>query len=95
MFRFTFWLQLLLLVLILRHSDAVYDQYSEMQNEIPLSEEHILIRITELKQGFEILVSQHYVIGLQYDIVICSLMLCEWLLYCSCVVTTIQLYTAQ
>jgi len=25
----------------------------------------------------------------------CSPMLCEWLLYCSCVVTVIQLYVAQ
>ena len=29
------------------------------------------------------------------DTVICSPMLCEWLLYCSCVVTVIQLYVAQ
>jgi len=29
-----------------------------------------------------------------YDTVICSLMLGEWLLYCSCVVTVIQLYVA-
>jgi len=27
--------------------------------------------------------------------VICSQMLCEWLLYCSCAVTVIQLYVAQ
>jgi len=29
------------------------------------------------------------------DTVICSPMLCEWLLYCSCVVILIQLYVAQ
>jgi len=29
------------------------------------------------------------------DRVICSPMLCEWLLYCSCVVTVIQIYVAQ
>ena len=29
------------------------------------------------------------------DTVICSVMLCEWLLYCSCVVTVTQLYVAQ
>jgi len=29
------------------------------------------------------------------DTVICSPMLCEWLLHCSCVVTVIQLYVAH
>jgi len=31
----------------------------------------------------------------QCGTVICSLILCEWLLYCSCVVTVIQLYVSQ
>jgi len=31
----------------------------------------------------------------QCDRVISSLMLCEWLLYCSCVVIVIQLYVAE
>ena len=72
MFRITIWLQLLLLVLILRQSDAVSDQCSELQNEISRLEEHILKRITELEYRNEILVSQNYVTGLQYDIVTCS-----------------------
>ena len=72
MFRIKIWLQLLLLVLILRRLDAVSDQCSELQNEISRLEEHILKRITELEQKNEILVSQHYVTGLQYDILTCS-----------------------
>ena len=80
MVRITFWLQLLLFVLILRHSDAVSDQCSELQNEISRLEGHILKRITDLEYRNEILVSQCYVTGLQNDTVICSLMLCEWLL---------------
>ena len=72
MFRITIWLQLLLLVLILRQSDAVSDQCSELQNEISRLEGHILNRITELEHMNEILVSQNYVTGLQYDIVTCE-----------------------
>jgi hypothetical protein len=30
-----------------------------------------------------------------YDIVICTLMLCEWIVYCSYVVTMIRLHVAQ
>jgi hypothetical protein len=30
-----------------------------------------------------------------FDTLICSPMLCEWLLYCTCLVTVIQLYVAQ
>jgi hypothetical protein len=95
MVRVTLWLQLLLLVFILRQSDAVSDQCGELQNEISGLERNIVKRITELEQRNEILVSQYYVTGLQYDTVICSPMLCEWLLYCSCVVTSMQLYTAN
>jgi len=72
MFRITFWLKFLLLVLILRQSDAVSDQCNNLQNEISRLEGHILKRITELQQKNEILVSQHYVTALQYDIVIYS-----------------------
>ena len=57
MFRITFWLQFLLLVLILRHSDAVSDQCSDLQNEISSLEGHILKRITDLEYRNEILVS--------------------------------------
>jgi len=36
-----------------------------------------------------------YIMCRHCDTVICSPTLCEWLLYCSCVVTVIQLYVAQ
>ena len=65
MVRVTFWLQLLHLVLILRHSYAVSDQCSELQNEISRLEGHILKRITDLEYRNEILVSQYYVTGLK------------------------------
>ena len=70
MVRITIWLHLLLLVLMLRHSDAVSEQCSELQNEIFILEGHILKRITELEHRNEILVSQDFVIGLQYSIFI-------------------------
>ena len=92
MVRITVWLKLLLLVLVLRQSDEFYDQSSELQNEISRLEGHILKRIKDLEYRNEILASQYYVISLQYDIFTCSPMLCEWLLFCSYVVTVIQLY---
>jgi hypothetical protein len=95
MVRITISLQLLLLVLTLRQSDAVSDQCSELQNGIYRLEGKILKRITELEHRNEILVSQYYATILQYDMVICRPILCDWLLYCSCVVTVIQLYVAQ
>ena len=95
MVRITFWLQLLLLVFVLRQSNAGSDQCSEFENEIYLLEGHILKSITELEYRNEILVSKYYVTSLQYDTVICSPMLYEWFLYCSCVVTVIQLYVFQ
>jgi len=94
MFRITFWLQFLLLVLILRQSDVVSDQCSDLQNEISRLEGHILKRLTELEYRNKIRVRQYYVTGLQNDTDIFSVMLCEWLLYYSCVVTVIQLYVA-
>ena len=57
MVRIIYWLQLLLLVLILRQSDAVSDQCSEMQNEISGLEGHRLKILTELEYRDEILVS--------------------------------------
>jgi len=57
MVRITFWLQFLLLVLILRLSVAVSDQCSELQNEISRLEGHILKRITGMEYRNEILVS--------------------------------------
>jgi hypothetical protein len=91
MVRVTSWLQLLLLVLTKRQSDAVSDHCSDLQNEISVLERNIVKRITELEQRNEILVRQHYVAGLVYGTVICSVMLCEWLVYLSCVVTLVQL----
>jgi hypothetical protein len=91
MVRVTFWLQLLLLVLTKRQSDAVSDYCSDLQNEIFVLERKIVKRITELEQRNEILVREHYVAGLVYGTVICSVMLCEWLVYLSCVVTWVQL----
>jgi len=83
MVRITVWLKLLLSVLILRQSNAVSDQCSELQNEISRLEGHILKRINDLEYRNEVLVRQYYVISLQHDIVIYSPMFCEWLLYCS------------
>jgi hypothetical protein len=50
----TFWL---LLVLILRQSNAVTDQCNEMQNEVARLEGHRLKITMELEQRNEILVS--------------------------------------
>jgi hypothetical protein len=60
MVRITFWLKLLILVLILVQSDGDSDQCSELQNEISRLEGHILKRITELQQRNEILVSYNF-----------------------------------
>jgi hypothetical protein len=95
MVRISFWLQLVFLGLILRQSNAVSDQCSELQNEISRLEGRIFKIITELEYRNEILVSKYYVTGLQYDIIICCAMLCEWLLYSSRVVTVIPLHLAQ
>jgi len=82
MVRITVWLKLLLLVLVLRHSDAVSDQCSELQNEISRLEGHILKRINDLEYRNEVLVNQYYVISIQHDILTCSPISCDWLLYC-------------
>jgi hypothetical protein len=57
MFRVTFWVQLLLLFFMLRQSD-------EFGNEVSCIEENILQRCKH-----DILVSQCYLIGLQYNII--------------------------
>jgi len=72
MVRITIRLQLLLLVLKLKQPDAVSDQCIELQNEISRLEWHIFKRIMEIEHMNEILVSQNYVTGLEYDIVTCS-----------------------
>ena len=77
MARVPFWLKLLLSVLTLRQSDAVYDQCSELQNEISGLERQILKSITELKNRKDIEVGQYYMSGLNHNRVICSPMLCE------------------
>jgi hypothetical protein len=64
MVHVTFWLQLLLLVLILKQSDAASDHCGELQNEISGLERNIIKRITDLQHRNEILVSQCYVTGL-------------------------------
>jgi len=94
MVRIMFWLQLLLLVFLLKKSDAVSEQCWELQNEISRLEGHILKRIKELEYRDEILVSKYYVNILQYDLIMCSPILCVWLLYCSCFVTVIELCVA-
>ena len=53
MVRVTFWLQLLLVVLILRQSAAVSDQCSQLEEEISRLERDI-VRITELKHKNEL-----------------------------------------
>jgi hypothetical protein len=55
MVHVTVWLQLLLVVLILRQSAAVSDQCSELQDEIS--------RVSKLNHRNEILVDQCYVSG--------------------------------
>jgi peptidoglycan hydrolase CwlO-like protein len=52
MFRVTIWLQLLLLVLILKQSGAVNDQSRELEEEISSLEED-LNSITEQKGQYE------------------------------------------
>ena len=59
MVRILFWLQLLLLVFLLRQSDAVFEQCWELQNEISRLEEDILKRIKELEYRNEVLVSKY------------------------------------
>jgi hypothetical protein len=48
----TFWLQLLLAVLILRQPAAAYDQCSELREDIYALERDI-VRITEQKHNYE------------------------------------------
>jgi hypothetical protein len=65
----------------MRQSDAVSDNCGDLQNEISVLERNIVKRITELEQRNEMVVRQYYVAGLDYDTVICSVMLCESLIY--------------
>jgi hypothetical protein len=59
MVRVTLWLQLLLVVLILRQSAAVSDQRSDLQEEI--------VRVRKLNHRNKILVDQCYVSGYYND----------------------------
>jgi hypothetical protein len=77
MYRVTFCLQFLHLLLILKQSDAASDQCGGLHNEMSRLKGNIIKRITELEQRNEILVSQSYVTGLQYGTVICSPKVCE------------------
>jgi hypothetical protein len=70
----TFFLELLLLVLILKQSDAVTDQCSELKEKICQLEKDIGIT-TELKHNNEVLAGRCEVSGdyiVHYDTVICS-----------------------
>jgi hypothetical protein len=68
------WLKLIILVFLLRQSDAVSDQNCTLNNEISRLEGHVLKILTELEYRNETLVSKCYVTGLQNYIVICSQM---------------------
>jgi hypothetical protein len=94
MFRVTFWLQLLLLVFILRQSDAGCDQCGELKDKISSFKQNMLTRITALEHRNEIVVRKYYVVCCCYDTAICSVMLCGGLLCCLVVVIMIQLYVA-
>jgi hypothetical protein len=52
MVRVTLWMQFLLLVLILKQSDAVYDQFTELDDEIFRLETHIT-RVRGLKRQYD------------------------------------------
>jgi hypothetical protein len=82
------------LILILRQSSSVSDNSTKFLNGISRLERRLVQRIADLEQKNKILEDQNNV-SCHYDRVICSPMLCEWLLHCSCVVTMIQLYVAQ
>jgi hypothetical protein len=84
MVRVTFWMQLLLLVFILRQSAADYDHFGELQNEISSFKQNMLTRLTALEHRNGIVVRQYYVFCCYCDTAICSVMLCGWLLCCYC-----------
>jgi len=90
----TFWLLLVVLILILRQSSSVSDNSTKFLNGISRLERQAAQRIAELKQKNKIFEGQNNV-SCHYDTVTCSPMLCERLLYCSFVVTVIQLHIAQ
>jgi type VI protein secretion system component VasF len=94
MVRVKFWLQLLLLLFILRQSAAKCDQCGELNDEISNFTQNILTRLTALEYQNEIVVSQYYVICCYCDTAICSVMLCGGLLCCLFVVTVIELYVS-
>jgi hypothetical protein len=61
MVHFTFWLQLLPLLLILKQSDADGDRLDELKGEMSRFKQDTLKRLAELEHRNEILVSQYYV----------------------------------
>jgi hypothetical protein len=83
MVRVTIFVQLLLLFVVLKRSDGLQDEVSRMENKECLRFKH------------EILVSQSYLIGFQYTIIMYITIQWELLLYCLCVVTEIQLYIVK
>jgi len=94
MLHSTLWLLLVVLILILRQSPSVSDNSTKFFNVISRLERHVVQRIAELEQKNKILEGQNNV-SCHYDKVTGSPMLCEWLLYCSFVVTVLKLYIAQ
>ena len=94
MLHVMFWLQLLLVMLILMRSGSISDNCIKLLDKISRFEQHTLQRITELEERNIIVEGQNYVSCRHCNTLICSVMICEWLLYCSCVVTVIQLYVA-
>jgi hypothetical protein len=74
MVRVMFWLQLLLVVFILRQSAADSNLDGSSEDE---KCEALLKRVEALEHGNERdVVSQYYVISRHYDTATCSLMLC-------------------
>jgi hypothetical protein len=71
MVRVTFWLQLMLLVFILKQSAADNDYFVELQNKISSFKQNMLTQVEALEQWNGILVSQYYVICRHFDTVLC------------------------
>ena len=111
MVRVTFMLHLLLLVLSLKQSDAVNEECRELQKKISVLEENITRiteQQHEYEQFFgqcklSMYIQRHEVWKTYSNNSRPEIqnrtsgprILCRWLLYCSCVVTVIQLYVGH
>jgi len=67
MFHVTFWLQFLVVILILMQSLSISDHCIKLLDTISLFEQHALQRITELEGRNLILEDQNYVSCRKYD----------------------------